>query len=252
MPDISEYRQGTPCWLDLWTPDRPKSMEFYAAVFGWDYRVASEDQHSFTEALVRGKNVAGIVSPPGATDMIWVTYLAADNLDPVLAAVTANGGVSQTGPIEIPGIGLRIALAADPTGGQFGILESRGHGGAEVANEPGALIWNELMTPDPATARAFYAAVFGVEAGAPMSEDFDYTTIRVAGRDVGGIGKSDHGGPAAWHSYFATADTDATAARVGAAGGSVLSQAMDTPYGRMARCADPHGSTFFLMSTTNT
>ncbi len=249
MPEIAEYLQGTPCWLDLWTPDRQKSMDFYTSVFDWDYRVAPEEQHFYTEALIRGKNVAGMVTPPGTPDMIWVTYLAADGLDPVLAAVVANGGVSQTGAIEVPGAGLRIALAADPTGGQFGIIESQGHGGAEVANEPGAQIWNELMTPDPATARAFYSAVFGVGISPPMSPDFDYTTIQVRGRDVAGIGKSDEGRPAAWNSYFAAADTDAAAARVRAAGGSVLGEPKDTPYGRMAMCADPHGSVFFLMST---
>ena len=32
MPEISAYAQGTPCWLDLWTPDRQQSMDFYAAV----------------------------------------------------------------------------------------------------------------------------------------------------------------------------------------------------------------------------
>ncbi len=182
--------------------------------------------------------------------MIWVTYLAADSLDPVLAAVADHGGVSQTGAIEVPGAGLRIALAQDPTGGQFGILESAGHGGAEVANEPGAVIWNELVTPDPAAARAFYSAVFGLEIRASITGDSDYTTIRVGGREVGGIGQSEQGMPAYWLNYFGSADTDASAERVRSAGGSVLSAPVDTPFGRMARCADPHGSTFVVLSTS--
>src|ERR1700743_1539824 len=144
MPEISAYPQGTPCWLDLWTPDRQRAMDFYAEVFGCEYRGAPEEQHCFNAALIRGKNVAGMVTPPGVTDMIWLPYLAADDLAPVLDAVTANGGVSQTGAMEGPGAGLRIALAQDPTGGRFGILEARGHGGAEVANEPGARMWTEL------------------------------------------------------------------------------------------------------------
>lgn len=248
MPEISEYRQGVPCWLDLWTPDRERSMEFYGSVFGWEYRVGPAEQHFFTEALVGGRRVAGLVTPPGATDMVWVTYLAADDLDAVLDKLVAHDGRSLTGAMAVPGTDTRIALAVDPTGALFGIMAAAG-GGAQVANEPGAPIWNELMTPEPARAREFYGAVFGLEFSDPVAEGFDYTTIRAGGRDVGGIGPADEGQPAVWRGYFATADTDATAERVRSAGGSVLREPTDTPYGRMAVCADPHGSVFQLMST---
>lgn len=249
MPEISAYQQGAPCWLDLWTPDREKSMAFYGSVFGWEFRVGTAEQHFFTEAAVGGRVVAGLVSPPGATDMVWVTYLAADDLDAVLAKVVAQEGRSLTGAMAVPGTESRIALAVEPTGALFGIVETRAGGGSEVVNEPGAPVWHELMSPDPARAREFHAAVFGVEFSDPVAEGFDYTTIRVGGRDVGGIGPADEGRPAAWREYFGTADTDAAAERVRSAGGSVLRDPLDTPYGRVAVCADPHGSVFQLMST---
>jgi hypothetical protein len=249
MSEITEYPQGTPCWVDLWTPDRQTSMDFYGAVFGWTYRVGPAEQHSFTEVLVKDRTIAGMLTPPGAdehTPMVWTTYLSVDDVDATVAAVTEHGGQNLTGVITVPGTGIRIALATDPTGGLVGVWQAPGHAGAELANEPGTQAWNELMTPDPAAARTFYAAVFGVEIGEPFPR-MDYTTIKVNGRDVGGIGESDDGAPAGWNVYFSVAETDGVAALVRSNGGSLLGEPKDTPYGRMAGCADPHGATFYLM-----
>ncbi|HEX5118877.1 MAG TPA: VOC family protein [Pseudonocardiaceae bacterium] len=249
MSDAPVYPQGTPCWMDLWTPNRQASMDFYAGVFGWTYRVGPAEQHSYTEALIEGKTVAGIVTPPGAnqnTPMVWTTYLSVDDVDAARAAITEHGGQDLTGVITVPGTGIRIVLGVDPTGGMVGAWQAPDHGGAELTNVPGTQIWNELMTPDPAAARQFYSAVFGVQISEPFP-DFDYTTINVNGREVGGIGKSGDGAPAGWSVYFSVADTNAAADLVRSGGGSVLSEPADTPYGRMSACADPHGSTFNLM-----
>jgi predicted enzyme related to lactoylglutathione lyase len=252
MSEIAEYQQGTPCWVELYTPDRPAAMDFYGAVFGWEYRVAPEEQHSYTEALLRGRTVAGLLTPPGPPQPpMWVTYLAIDDLDKGLAAVAEHGGQALTGAIDVPGDqGVRIALLQDPTGGVVGAWEAKNRTGAQLANEPGTQIWNELMTGDPAAARSFYAAVFGVRINDPMSEDFDYTTIRSGGRDVGGVGAAADGVAAHWDTYFAVADPDAVAELVRAGGGTVVSAPVDTPYGRMATCQDPQGATFNLMGVT--
>ncbi len=45
-------------------------------------------------------------------------------------------------------------------------------------------------------------------------------------------------------------DTDTAVAAAEAAGGSVISAASDTPYGRMAGLADPYGAVFMVMATT--
>ncbi len=250
MSEISEYQPGTPCWLDLWTPDRPAAMDFYATVFGWDYVVAPEEQHFYTTAQVRGLDAAGILTPPGNPDApcVWLVYLAVDDVDAAAAAIEEHGGQVIAGPIGVPGEGeMRFVLAMDPTGGMFGAWHAAGNRGADVANEPGSFVWNELMTQDPDTARKFYSAVFGLEVSEPMSADFDYTTIRSGGRDVGGIGKAAEGAPAHWGTYFAVADTDATVATVREAGGAVFGDAHDSPYGRTAVCADPQGAVFSVL-----
>ena len=42
----------------------------------------------------------------------------------------------------------RMTVAQDPTGAVFGIWQAGEHHGAELANEPGSVTWNEVQTPD--------------------------------------------------------------------------------------------------------
>jgi hypothetical protein len=248
MSEIAEYAQGTPCWVELWTQDRPAAMDFYARIFGWQYQVAAEEQHFFTVAQVRGRAVAGLLTPPGgpSAPTTWGVYLAVADLDATLAAVGAAGGQSLTGVVTVPGTDVRIALFLDATGAAFGAWESKSMPGAELANEPGTQVWNEHMSADPAAARKFYADVFGVRIGDRVSPDFDYTPFAAAGRGVGGIGIEQTGAPR-WHTYFAVADTDASAELVATNGGKVH-DVHDSPFGRIAVCEDPEGAGFNLLS----
>jgi predicted enzyme related to lactoylglutathione lyase len=251
MSQITEYQRGTPCWVDLWTPDREAAMAFYTALFGWEYDVAPADQHFYTTALLHGRKAAGIITPPGPPQPpAWATYLLTDDVPALDASVTELGGQSLTGVVNVPGADeIRMSLLLDPTGAMFGAWQSKGNVGAGIANEPGAFVWNELATPDPATARKFYAAAFGVEISDPVSPDFDTTTLRVAGRDVAGISEGPAGAPAQWGTFFAVRDADEAVATVRAQGGAVPGEPTDTPYGRIAVCADPQGATFAVMST---
>lgn len=248
MSEFTDYAQGTPCWVELSVGDLAGALDFYRAVFGWDFDEPAADRDSYTVARVRGKAVAGIFVPglPGVPT-VWSTYLAADDAEATAAAITTHGGQLITGIMDLPGNG-RIVIAADPTGGVFGVFA--GGMGAELANEPATPIWNELRTKDTATARAFYADVFGLAISAPFDDEADYTSIDVAGHEVGGIGVLDTDDPPHWMTYFGVADTDATAAAVLAAGGHVERAPYDTPYGRMARCADPQGARFRLLSVS--
>jgi predicted enzyme related to lactoylglutathione lyase len=47
--------------------------------------------------------------------------------------------------------------------------------------------------------------------------------------------------------YFGAADTDASVVRVQAAGGSVIREPIDHPYGRMSTVADDQGAVFSLL-----
>jgi predicted enzyme related to lactoylglutathione lyase len=246
MPEASAYARGVPCWIDVSCTDISAGKEFYAALFGWEYFVGPAETGHYTQALVDGKSVAGLMPQASDQPVAWTTYLKADDADLTHKAVVEHGGQPMTEVIDVMGEG-RMIIATDPTGGVFGVWEPGRHIGARVVNEPGTWVWSELSTPNAARAREFYAAVFGLEIGDPLP-DFDYTTIKAEGRDVGGIFTVPDAQPD-WRVYFAVADTDATTAIADSNGATVLTQPKDTPFGRMAVIQDPQGATFALLSS---
>ena len=54
-----------------------------------------------------------------------------------------------------------MAVIADPSGGILSLWEARQHIGSEFVNAPGALAWNDLVTPDPEAGKRFYGDLFG-------------------------------------------------------------------------------------------
>ena len=94
--------------------------------------------------------------------------------------------------------------------------------------------------------------MFGYEYGDMSSDGFSYATLLLNGHEVGGIGAypdgTPEGMPAAWSTYFGTADTDSEVAAVTNNGGSVVRPPEDSPYGRLATVADNQGAVFSLIS----
>ena len=146
----------------------------------------------------------------------------------------------------------RMAFAMDPTGAPYGIWQAGDHKGVGVYNEPGALVWNELMTRDYEGAQAFYGSVFGFTYE-EIGEGFSYSTVKRAddGEVVAGLGELDVALPsevqASWVVYFMVEDCDASAARAVELGATVVRQPFDTPFGRMAPLIGLQGETFSLI-----
>jgi predicted enzyme related to lactoylglutathione lyase len=128
-----------------------------------------------------------------------------------------------------------------------------------MAQDRGAFIWYELMTPDAAGAKAFYDAVVGwdIDAQSAMPGGMDYRMIkRSDGGNAGGVlgmtqDMLDHGGKPVWLGYVQVPDVDAAAQAVVEAGGTVHMGPQDMPgVGRMAMVADPWGASLYLMTPT--
>lgn len=107
--------------------------------------------------------------------------------------------------------------------------------------------WVDTEQADPAAASHFYAELFGWEVhdAVPPGAPGSYLIATLGGQDVAAIAPGD--GDAAWNTYIACDDADATAAVVREAGGAVITEPEDAgPGGRTATCADPQGATFRL------
>ena len=234
------------------TPEPETARNFYGELFGWDYQVGGEDTGFYAIALRDGHRVAGIgpMMMDGAHPAVWTTYLASSDVDAASRAVTDAGGTVVGPPMDVMDFG-RMAVVQDPTRGTFGIWQAGTHIGTELFNEPGALVWNELLTRDYAGAQPFYASVFGYTYTEIGGDDFRYSTVEVGGNTVGGLGALPDEVPAAvpphWLSYLAVDDVDALVERAVALGGAVQRPAADMPYGRHAGLADPAGAGFAII-----
>ncbi len=103
--------------------------------------------------------------------------------------------------------------------------------------------WIDLSSPDPAAAADFYGHLFGWECPEGPPEAGGYRVCTLQGRSVAGIGPQMKPGPPAWATYVNTADADAVAGRVNAAGGQMLAPPFDVlDAGRMGIIADPTGA----------
>jgi predicted enzyme related to lactoylglutathione lyase len=251
MSHVTEIQpDGTPTWIDLGIPDLQRAMEFYGALFGWEFEVGPEEYGHYTMCLLDGRRAAALMPTPdpAATEFWWNVYLAAGNLDATVARAVAASGEVVGGPFDIPEQG-RGALLRDAVGAQFGLWQGSGHIGCEVVNEPGALIRNDLVTPTPGPARDFYTAVFGysLDRNEDMPEA-DFTFLRREdGHEVGGI----FGNPAAprstWNTVFEVDDTDAAVRRANETGGKGA-EPRDMLYGRLAMLTDPFGTEFSVIT----
>jgi predicted enzyme related to lactoylglutathione lyase len=116
---------------------------------------------------------------------------------------------------------------------------------------PGVPCWVDTNQPDPDAAAAFYGGLFDWEFGdvTPPGAPLRYLLASLRGAAVAGVvARPEHSSrPVAWDTYVWVEDADASAAKVRAAGGSVLSEPSDVgPAGRTALCADPDGAEFCL------
>jgi predicted enzyme related to lactoylglutathione lyase len=114
---------------------------------------------------------------------------------------------------------------------------------------PGVPCWIDTSQPDPEAAVKFYGELFGWEFqdAAPPGAPGKYFIAQLRGGDVAAVASHPQGASATavWNTYVWVSDADETAAKVRAAGGSVLAEPSDVgDAGRTAAFADPAGAAF--------
>lgn len=249
------WPNGTPNWVDVSVPDVDAALAFYGPVLGWTFADTGPEYGGYRLCRVGERNVAGIGPMHSPEQPIaWLVYLASDDADGTAKLITDNGGQLLAGPLDIGDAG-RIAVALDSTGGAFGVFQGNQSVGTEVVDEPGSLVWEDARLSDVAEGRRFYTAVFGYDyseiPGMPLDQygTFGNDPERPWG-GMGGMMGAPEGSPSHWLAYFTVADVDAAVATARGAGGSVLAEPEDTPFGRIGTLADPFGAAFGVHGPT--
>src|SRR6478752_2218856 len=155
------WAPGTPCWVDLMTTDQAAARSFYGELLGWDVEVGPPETGEYGMASIGGRSVAGIGGMMGMEHPpVWNTYLATADADATVQAVVAAGGSVQAPAMDVMEFG-RMAVVQVPGGGFTSLWQAGAHIGMSLANETGAVVWNEFMTRDFDAASKFFTDVFG-------------------------------------------------------------------------------------------
>ncbi len=127
---------------------------------------------------------------------------------------------------------------------------------ASPEHHPGKVVFAELVTPDIATAKHFYAELFGWTYNDIRVGKTQYTEALAGGEPVAGIIEKpipagEHRQPA-WLSFIAVTDVDAAKTAAVAHGAKVLAEPRDVPdRGREAVFADPQGAVFAVVASSS-
>ncbi|MEU1691523.1 VOC family protein [Streptomyces hirsutus] len=258
----TEFAPGSPCWLDLGTPDVRAAAAFYGAVLGWDFEsMGTEGDVEGGMFRKDGRIVAGLGTlTEEEARSAWMIYYRVDDADAATQAVESGGGTVRVAPTDLDGWG-RMAQYSDPLGGQFAVWRPGTSKGVELVDRPGSLCWTELHTSDATAAKEFYGGVFGWQFSdmEMPGGGGTYHLITPAGlpeeRMHGGLmelGEEDlapAGGHPYWHPVFAVADCDAAVAAATGNGGSVQMGPEDAEgVGRLAVCLDPWNADFVVLT----
>ncbi|MDR6506855.1 VOC family protein [Arthrobacter oryzae] len=288
MTGRTTFNAGEICWTDLQTKDVEAAKAFYTAVFGWRYEdLPTPDGRSYAKAYL-GDDLVTVIAPQNpqqeasGTAARWNIYFAAADAGAIVEETPHAGGTVEFGPEDVEDTGVMVFLAP-PGGGTTGVWQPGTHTGVARYNEPGALAWAELLTPEPQAAVAFFQQLFGHEVTEyPQDDGGTYTTLMVDGAEVAGIaplpeeeqdedeaefwgaepeyavGKGDEAAPdehalqTGWQVYFGVSSVAEAVASAVAAGAVVLIEpegdgSADEEAGSVATLKDPQGGVFSVL-----
>lgn len=125
MAEFKIPTNGQLCWRELRTKDLDGARSFYSELFGWSLEQTKVTQMPYLEIVNDGDAVGGMMPMDeiwGEMPSHWATYIAVDNADAAATAIKENGGTLHVPPFDAPGVG-RMAMAADPSGASFAIVQ---------------------------------------------------------------------------------------------------------------------------------
>jgi predicted enzyme related to lactoylglutathione lyase len=255
MSTMTRHAVGTFCWADLGTTDPEAAKKFYTGLFGWQAADAPMGNGEFYTSFTKNGEKVVALYPQQAPERArgelpsWNVYLAVDDVDAFAKKIEQRGGTIVMAPMDVMEHG-RTAVCQDPTSAFFSLWQPKGHQGATIAGETGAMAWHELITTDAKKAGEFYQQVFGWTSETKPMPMGPYTIFKKDGNMTAGMVQATPEMKVThpyWLMYFGVDDVDQAVAKAESLGGKTQLPPMDMKdVGRMAVVTDPQGAWFAL------
>lgn len=238
-------------WHELMTTDAAGAVAFYEKLFGWTVQEMDMGPAGKYRIFSKGdQGVCGAMTAPPGTPPHWLAYVGARDTNAAVKKIAELGGKILVPATDVPNM-VRFAVAMDPQGAAFGVVQNIGEAREEPLGDappkPGTVCWNELHTSDLDAAIKYYGGLFGW-TGKFGEGPMKYWHWQHGGKEMAGMMPLQMPNvPPNWLVYFAESDVDGAAAKVKDLGGRVVMPAMEMPkVGKFAIVQDPAGATFAL------
>ena len=224
-------QHGDVGYVSVWAPDAARAAVFYGHVLGWRYDPLTHQVTNTDQRI----GIYDVASPQGMMCCYAIT-----DLDGARQSIIDGGGtVGATQEFDFG----TVLDATDAAGMAFAVFQPTPGTPRPALNGtgPGELSYITYQVPDSAAFKAFYGRVlfwtfepgrvddgWGVRETHPMSG--------VAGGNSQAVTVP----------MWTVADVNAAVARVREAGGTVIDEPSQQPYGKSALCADDQGIRFYL------
>ena len=224
-------QHGDVGYASVWTPDAERAAAFYGHVLGWNY---DPNTHQVTNT----KEHIGIYSVDGPPTL-FCCYAVAD-LEGARQSILSGGGTVDE--LEQFDFG-PLRGATDSQGTSFGVFQPNpGQPRPELnGSGPGELSYITYEVPDSTAFMAFYSRVlFWTFEPGRIADGWQVQQTHPMAGIAGGAAT------ATTVPMWTVEDVDAAVARVREAGGTVIDEPSQQPYGKTAQCTDDQGSRFYL------
>jgi predicted enzyme related to lactoylglutathione lyase len=248
MGERTQYTPGTFCWADLTTTDQDAAKEFYSGLFGWQAEdLPAGEGMTYSMMHHEGKRVAAIAPQPpqqreAGVPSVWNSYVSVESADATAERAKELGASLHAPAFDVMDAG-RMAVLQDPQGAYLMAWQPRDTFGAELVNAPGALVWNELASPDVDASASFYSELFGWDIAPFQGSPMRYLAIKNADANNGGIREAmPPGTPPHWLVYFGVRDIEKALAKVQELGGTKIDGPIDIQMAKIGIVQDPQGA----------
>lgn len=228
---VSPIQHGDIGYVSVWTPDADRAAAFYGQVLGWTY---DRSTHQVTNTA----QPVGIFGVGGHTTL-FCCYAVADLQAAGQAIVDAGGELGEVRQFDVG----NVLDATDPMGTAFSVYQpSAGQSRPDLNGAgPGELSYITYEVGDSAGFREFYGRVLHWTFE-PGRVDDGWQVVPT--HPMAGVaGGSDR---ATTVPMWTVSDIAAAVSRVRQAGGTVIQEPAQQPYGLMAECTDDQGGRFYL------
>ncbi|MGE5187092.1 MAG: VOC family protein [Acidobacteriota bacterium] len=247
-------------WFEYVGKEAKQAQAFFGEVFHWktqDVPVPGMPGGGTYTMIVAGdKTIGGYLGqPPGApAQHHWLASLQVADAAATAAKIQQLGGKLRMEPVKMGDFGTK-AVVADPFDATFALWQpGTPEGTGDYSGKQNTWCWNELATPDPAQAIAFYKAIGGFEVTDMKSEHGTYHVLETGGKGVAGVTRPMMPQqPTAWLPYVHVASADHTHDQAKRLGAKVFVPPTDIPeIGRFSVFADPNGAAIAILQPSPT